>query len=40
MSNRLGHAQLSTTGNIYAHAIKSADEMASNALENMLNKKM
>ena len=40
VSNRLGHAQLSTTGNIYAHAIKSADEMASNALENMLNKKM
>lgn len=38
VSNRLGHAQLSTTGNIYAHAIKSADEIAANALESMLNK--
>ena len=30
---RLGHAQTSTTANIYSHAIKTADAMASDALE-------
>lgn len=39
VSNRLGHAQLSTTGNIYAHAIQSADELAACALENILKRK-
>ncbi len=36
VSARLGHAQPSTTLNIYAHAIKARDEIASNTLENML----
>ena len=36
VSNRLGHAQASTTMNIYAHALKENDHTASNALENML----
>ena len=36
VSNRLGHAQASTTMNIYAHALKENDRTASNALENML----
>ena len=39
VSNRLGHADVSTTGNIYAHAIKTADEMAAEALEDIFNKK-
>lgn len=38
VSNRLGHAQASTTMNIYAHALKENDRTASNALENMLRK--
>jgi site-specific recombinase XerD len=33
VSKRLGHAQMSTTGNIYAHQIKSADEAAAEALD-------
>jgi integrase len=33
---RLGHAQTSTTGNIYAHAIKTADALASDSLEDRL----
>lgn len=33
VSNRLGHAQASTTMNIYAHALKENDRTASNALE-------
>lgn len=37
VSNRLGHAQTSTTMNIYAHAIRSADEAAAEALDNILN---
>ncbi|PKM84570.1 MAG: site-specific integrase [Firmicutes bacterium HGW-Firmicutes-11] len=37
VSNRLGHAQASTTGNIYAHAIKSADAAAAEVLEDILN---
>ena len=36
VSNRLGHAQASTTMNIYAHALKENDRTASNALENIL----
>lgn len=32
VSSRLGHAQTSTTTNIYAHAIRTADEMASDAI--------
>lgn len=37
VSNRLGHAQTSTTTNIYAHAIQSADAAAADTLENLLN---
>lgn len=33
---RLGHANTSTTANIYAHAIKSADEAAAETLEDLL----
>ncbi|MBQ9948510.1 MAG: tyrosine-type recombinase/integrase, partial [Oscillospiraceae bacterium] len=36
VSNRLGHANVTTTGNIYTHAIRSADEAAAEALENLL----
>lgn len=32
VSRRLGHSQTSTTMNIYAHAIKSADEMAADVI--------
>ena len=32
VSKRLGHASVSTTGNIYTHAIKSADELAADKL--------
>ena len=32
----LGHANASTTTKIYAHAIKSADEMAAQALADIL----
>lgn len=39
VSNRLGHSDVSTTGNIYAHAIKKADEMAAEALEDIFNSK-
>lgn len=41
VSSRLGHGQTSTTMNIYAHAIQSADEKAAETLENIvrLNKK-
>lgn len=38
VSSRLGHAQASTTMNIYAHALKETDRKAVNALENMLAK--
>lgn len=37
VSNRLGHAQTSTTLNIYAHAIRSADEAAADTLQDILN---
>ncbi|MBC3887262.1 tyrosine-type recombinase/integrase [Acetobacterium paludosum] len=36
VSTRLGHSNLSTTGNIYAHVINSADAKASDALDNIL----
>lgn len=38
VSNRLGHAQASTTMNIYAHALQETDRKAVNALESMLMK--
>lgn len=38
VSNRLGHADVSTTGNIYTHAIKTADERAAEALTDIFNK--
>lgn len=37
VSNRLGHAAMSTTSNIYAHAIKSADQIAAEKLSDILN---
>lgn len=39
VSSRLGHAQTSTTLNIYAHALQESDRKAANALENMLLKR-
>ena len=39
VSVRLGHAQTSTTMNIYAKALKKLDQKASNALDNLLIKK-
>lgn len=36
VSGRLGHSQTSTTANIYAHAIQSADAIAAEALGNIL----
>ncbi|MFZ5968413.1 MAG: tyrosine-type recombinase/integrase [Bacillota bacterium] len=39
VSARLGHAQTSTTLNIYSHSVKSADEKAASTLENLLDKK-
>lgn len=38
VSSRLGHAQASTTMNIYAHALQETDRKAVNALESMLMK--
>ncbi len=35
VSNRLGHANTSTTMNIYAHALKSADKQAADIMDNM-----
>lgn len=37
VSKRLGHADKTTTLNIYTHAIKSADERAAEKLKNILN---
>jgi len=37
ISNRLGHAKTSTTVNIYAHAIQSADVKAAEVIGDMLN---
>lgn len=39
VSKRLGHAQTSTTMNIYAHALQQGDKQAANALETMLKPK-
>ena len=39
VSSRLGHAQTSTTMNIYAHALKKKDVAAAEALENLLIKR-
>ena len=36
VSKRLGHASTSTTLNVYAHALKSKDKAAAEALENVL----
>lgn len=36
VSYRAGHAQTSTTSNIYSHAIRTADEKAAEVLESML----
>ena len=38
VSSRLGHAQASTTMNIYAHQLKESDKRAADALENILTK--
>ncbi len=38
VSSRLGHAQTSTTMNIYAHALQESDRKATTALENILAK--
>lgn len=37
VAGRLGHASPSTTGNIYSHAIKTADEIAADSLDALLN---
>lgn len=37
VSNRLGHAQTSTTLNIYSHALQSRDAAAADCLDNALN---
>lgn len=39
VSGRLGHAQTSTTMDIYSHALKEMDEKAANALDNLLTNK-
>ncbi len=39
VSARLGHAQTSTTMNIYAHSLKELDEKAADTLGNLLKKK-
>lgn len=39
ISARLGHKNIQTTLNIYAHPLKKRDEEASELLDNMLNKK-
>ena len=36
VSKRLGHANITTTSDIYAHAIRSADEAAANTLQDIL----
>ncbi len=40
VSNRLGHAQTSTTLDIYSHALQKMDEQASSALDTLLNHKI
>jgi len=39
VSNRLGHAQTSTTMDIYSHALKKMDEQAAVVLDDLLGKK-
>ena len=39
VSNRLGHAQTSTTMDIYSHALRKMDEQAANVLDDLLVKK-
>lgn len=39
VSKRLGHANIQTTGNIYTHQIKSADEHASDMIDLVLGEK-
>lgn len=39
ISQRAGHSQTSTTSNIYAHSIKTADEIASQVLDDILTPK-
>jgi len=39
VSARLGHAQTSTTMNIYAHSLKKSDEKASDTLDSLFKKK-
>ena len=36
VSSRLGHAQISTTMDIYSHALKKMDEKAAAVLDNLL----
>jgi integrase len=36
VSSRLGHSQASTTANIYAHAIQSADAAAADTIGDIL----
>ena len=36
VSYRAGHAQTSTTANIYSHAIRTTDEKAAEVLENIV----
>ena len=38
VSRRLGHAQTSTTLNIYSHALAESDKKAASALESLLEK--
>ena len=38
VSNRLGHAQTSTTMNIYSHALQKMDEQAAATLDDLLTK--
>ena len=40
VSKRLGHAQTSTTANIYTHAIRTADELASDVIDDILTPKI
>lgn len=39
VSNRLGHAQTSTTMDIYSHALKRKDEQAADVMDDLLTKK-
>lgn len=39
VSARLGHANVSTTGNIYAHALKSVDRLAAEKMDRFINGK-